>query len=234
MNIIPKLLRMIRGMRINKKAALSGHELDLVLVSSMYAAQQIAYLNSYTLGIGKNELQTMLSQYWQITDKESAFEILQHLKEKHQDPYQDILYRAYENEGDSEVILSEIPQELYSEYVYYLECIQTAVKELVEANYIKDYSEIKHIKDSGWNLGRGAYIARVIYDLGWIDGEALKEILETFYQQLKSCCNTWEEYVKSYVFGRAIWGGSYNHGMMQVGNDLLNNNKSPLKGKTAI
>jgi hypothetical protein len=40
-----------------------------------------------------------------------------------------------------------------------------------------------------------------------------------------------KEYTTSYIFGRAIWGGLNNDGMIQIADDLLNSEKSPLKNK---
>jgi hypothetical protein len=60
----------------------------------------------------------------------------------------------------------------------------------------------------------------------------LKQYLLKFYTELKKRCKTWEEYTKSYVLGRALWGGSNNGGMIVIANDLLTNDKSPLKNNT--
>lgn len=49
-----KLLNTFKSIRLNDKNAVYGSSLDHLLVGSMYAEQQSAYLNSYETGINKS------------------------------------------------------------------------------------------------------------------------------------------------------------------------------------
>lgn len=76
MNLFSKIFNAFKSIRLNDKNAVNGEQLDYLLISSMYAEQQSAYLNSYETGLGKSTLKTILEDYWNVFDKNDAMEIL--------------------------------------------------------------------------------------------------------------------------------------------------------------
>lgn len=73
MVLLLKLFRLFSGLRVNKKQSLQGKKLDNVLVSSMYSAQQSAYLNSYSTGLTSIELNNILQNYWAFIIEKMQF-----------------------------------------------------------------------------------------------------------------------------------------------------------------
>ncbi|ALL05171.1 hypothetical protein AQ505_06490 [Pedobacter sp. PACM 27299] len=234
MSIFSKFINAFKNLRLNDKNVVIGLQLDHLLISSMYAEQQAAYLNSYETGLDKGTLKTILEDYWEIFDKDDAIEVLSDLQNRNQDEYLDIVYNAFEDRENYVAILkSNLPDEedVFKHYVEIYRKLSNVVPELVEQNVFQDFSAIKNIRDTAWNYGRGAFLSRCCYEAGYISEVELIEYLQRSHTGLRNYCRTWKEYTTSYIFGRAIWGGSNNDGMIQIADDLLNSEKSPLKNK---
>ncbi|MGE8556515.1 MAG: DUF1266 domain-containing protein [Chryseobacterium jejuense] len=237
MGLFSKFLNSFKSIRLNDKNKVSGYLLEHLLVGSMYAEQQSAYLNSYETGLNKSDIIKLVETYWGISDQSQAIEILQSLHTRNQDEDIDVVYKAFENtENYVDILKSNLPNE-EDVFEYYLELFRTlknVVPELIEQKVITDFTQLKKIKDSGWNYGRSVFLARCCHELGYISEKELIEYLAKSHRELKKYCSTWKEYTTSYIFGRAIWGGGHNAGMIQIADDLLNNSQSPLKNKTYI
>lgn len=237
MGFFSKILNSFGSIRLNKKNEVRGYLLDHLLIGSMYAEQQSAYLNSYETGLNKSDVIKLTETYWGIYNQNQAIEILQSLHNRNQDENINIVYKAFEDRDNYVVILkSNLPNEedVFECYLDLFRKLSNIVPELIEQKIITTFSQIKKTKDSGWNYGRSVFLARCCYELGYLSENELKEYLAKSYTDLKKYCSTWQEYTTSYIFGRAIWGGANNSGMVQIANDLLNNVNSPLKNKTYI
>lgn len=237
MSIFSKFFNAFKSIRLNQENGVTGQQLDHLLIGSMYAEQQSAYLNSYETGLDKGTLKTILEDYWQVFSKNDAIEILSDLQSRNQDQYIGVVYNAIEDEANYVAVLkSNLPEEeaVFKHYLEIYRKIKQAVPELIEQQVIGRFGDIKNIKDTAWNYGRGAFLARCCYEAGYLSEAELKKYLEQSYAGIKNYCRTWKEYTTSYIFGRAIWGGANNSGMIQIADDLLNNEKSPLKSKTYL
>lgn len=234
MSLLSKIFNAFKSLQLNDKNVLTGRSLDHLLVGSMYAEQQSAYLNSYETGLSKSNIKKLLEKYWGIYDRNNALEILQDLHERNQDLNIDVVYNAFENKANYvEILKSNLPKE-EGVFEYYLDVyrkLNNTVPDLIEQKVFTDFSQIRKTKDTAWNYGRGAFLARCCYESGYLSEAELKDYLEKSYTALKQHCQTWKEYTTSYIFGRAIWGGADNNGMIFIAEDLLNNEKSPLKNK---
>lgn len=237
MGLLSKFLNSFKSMRLNDKNRINGYLLDHLLVGSMYAEQQSAYLNSYETGVDKSDITELVETYWGISDQDQAIEILQSLHTRNQDEDIDVVYKAFENsENYVDILRLNLPNE-ESVFEYYLNLFRTlknVVPELIEQKIITDFTQLKKIKDSGWNYGRSVFLARCCHELGYISEKELIEYLAKSHRELKKYCSTWKEYTTSYIFGRAIWVGGSNNGVVQIANDLLNNHQSPLKNRTCL
>jgi len=237
MSIILKFFNSFKHLRMNSKKEVSGNQLNYILVSSMYAEQQSAYLNSYETGLSKSILKNILQDYWQIFNRDEAVEALVDLLDGHEDIYIDVAYRAYAMGDDyADFLKANLPSDP-DQFKYYLEIyrkLRNIVPGLIEDGVIKDISDVTKIKVSGWNYGRAAFLTRCCFDMGYITQAEMLEYLENAYVGLKKYCTTWKEYTTSYIFGRAIWGGPYNGEIVNIADDLLHKEKSPLKDRKNI
>ena len=112
MGFFSKFLNSFKSIRLNEKNAVKGYLLDHLLVSSMYAEQQSAYLNSYETGLNKSDIIKLVETYWEISNQNQAIEILQSLHNRNQDKNMDVVYKAFENfENYVEILKSNLPNE---------------------------------------------------------------------------------------------------------------------------
>jgi hypothetical protein len=237
MGFLSKILNSFKSIRLNKNNALKGYLLDHLLIGSMYAEQQSAYLNSYETGLNKQDVRYLVEAYWEIYNQTEAIEILQSLHLRNQDENIDVVFRAFEDRGNYVDILKSNLSNKEGEFDYYLglfRTLNTVIPDLMEQSSIANFAQLRRTKDSGWNYGRSVFLARCCYELGYLSESQLQEYLAKSYVGLKKYCNTWREYTTSYIFGRAVWGGANNDGMMQIADDLLRNVKSPLHNKPNI
>lgn len=237
MGFFSKFLNSFKSIRLNDKSTVNGYLLDHLLVGSMYAEQQSAYLNSYETGLNKSDITKLVETYWEISDQNQAIEMLQSLHNRNQDENLDFVYAAFENpENYVDILKSNLSNndEAFEYYLDLFRILKNVVPELIEQEIITEFDQLKKAKDSGWNYGRGVFLARCCYELGYISENELVAYLAKSHKELKRYCSTWKEYTTSYIFGRAIWGGQSNNGMIQIANDLLNSDQSPLKNRTFI
>ena len=66
MGFFSKILNSFQSLRLNNQNAVRGYLLDHLLVGSMYAEQQSAYLNSYETGLKRSDIVTLAEEYWGI------------------------------------------------------------------------------------------------------------------------------------------------------------------------
>ncbi|SFE61169.1 Protein of unknown function [Chitinophaga sp. CF118] len=237
MSFLKKIFRAFSDFRLNNTQPLYGQQLDHILVGSMYASQQSAYLNSFVTGLSKNEIKKLLQDYWDIYSSEDAKEILSSLIERNNDTYISVVYEAYGNkENYVEILKSGLPDDesIFQQYLQIYRKLGNVIPEVTAQGLFENYSALEKIKDAGWNYGRASFIARCCFEMDYLSENELKQYLEASYDGLKKFCKTWREYTSSYVYGRALWGGSHNGGMISIAEDLLNNKDSPLKAKKYI
>jgi hypothetical protein len=237
MSFLKKIFRAFSGLRLNNNQPLYGQQLDHILVGSMYASQQSAYLNSFVTGLSQNEIKKLLQDYWGIFGSEDAKEILSSLIEKNNDTYISVVYEAYENkENYVEILKSGLPDDenIFQQYLQIYRKLSNVIPEVTAQGLFENYSVLAKTKDAGWNYGRASFIARCCFEMNYLSENELKQCLEASYNGLKKFCKTWREYTSSYVYGRALSGGSHNGGMISIAEDLLNNKDSPLKAKTYV
>jgi hypothetical protein len=237
MSFLKKIFRAFSGLRLNNNQPLYGQQLDHILVGSMYASQQSAYLNSFVTGLSQNEIKKLLQDYWGIFGSEDAKEILSSLIEKNNDTYISVIYEAYENkENYVEILKSGLPDDenIFQQYLQIYRKLSNVIPEVTAQGLFENYSGLAKTKDAGWNYGRASFIARCCFEMNYLSENELKQCLEASYNGLKKFCKTWREYTSSYVYGRALSGGSHNGGMISIAEDLLNNKDSPLKAKTYV
>lgn len=237
--MLKKLFKILKGgLELNQDKALKGNALKHILISAMYAHQQVSYLNSYETGVSKNLRLKILNQYWSIYDKDSAIKKLNYLLNEGYVQHFEVVYNAFIQRNADYVSIIENASETEEDLAKIVEMfrnLQEGYPQLVEDKVITQESDLQHYGVSSWDLGRGVYIARLAWEEGFITMDELKSYAESAYQKLKQDCNTWQDYTKSYIIGRAIWNpNSDNSGMVSIAQELLTHENSPIKGGGAI
>lgn len=235
---IKRLKHYYRGfIRLHKTEGLQGEELSPLLVSALPAAQEMAYLDSYTTGLDREKLEKHVRYFWEIRDREALIEILKNLLDRNHNENMEAVYGAYDQLDFADYLkfrLKEDIMENVKKYIDYLDKLKEVVPDLIEQNIFEDYHEMVRTQDSGWNLARGAFLARCGYDLGYLKKEEVRRLTEDFYRALKVHCKTWKEYTASYILGRTLEDRPHNEVVITLANRLLTDHRSPLKDREVI
>lgn len=234
---IMKLLRGLKTIRLDDSSPLRGDELNMVLLSSPYAAQQSAFLNSYRTGISKTEINYMLKEYWGVSDRESAMALVNYLFASMNDDNMKVVFTAFVEDNpqylrdnlDFSDKDGNVDEESRDRYISYFRHLPEIVHEVVSSGlFIKDKSEIETCNQMAWSVGRLAYLLRCFHDMGYISMQEMKDCLVPLWEMFNDTFTSWRQYAASYIIGRGLWSGSSQQGMISVVEDLFTKQESPL------
>lgn len=199
------------------------------------------YINALESGEGGMEESRMVfANQWDVTDRESALDVLDWLKNSgHRQIYNNnrkLMERCawYEMEDK---IKSNVPQMLdaqseeeaeeliYKSLSFYFNMKQASRIYQDENAFSSQYPETI----SAWDYGRLVNVACWSVDCGYIDEDEAWNYIEFAYQEVKKTYKTWAEFANSYLFGRHVWNidDIGNDPMKDVVNELLSNEESP-------
>lgn len=230
---------------LNSSSHLTPEEYKKLSVGAIYSEQQTAYINSLTTGLDKETIRTTTADWWGITSTESALETLDYLNKKGFAFYFPSVYRAFMTKGEEEqknvLINGIVPdkeltpeeeeqvrediQKAYSQLIH----LQETYDELLNDRVISTKEDIARYGVIGWDCGRLNYLARLCYDAHYISEEQTWYFIDQAYQLAKQTFNSWDDLAKSYVIGRALWGGKEcdNSVIKGIADYLLTESKSP-------
>jgi hypothetical protein len=180
-------------------------------LGAIYNLQQEAYINSLETGVPPYAIREALSESWVINNREQALERLLYLRDKGYRFYQTTIFNAFfadSPEVQEAIILSNFSTEEDLSRAYsQLENLMYTVDELKADNIINDESDIPRIGVVAWDCGRLVFLSRLCYDVGYITENEAWAMINSADQLARQHFNDWEHYGKSYVLGRAMWGG---------------------------
>ena len=223
---------------INKNATESQNQYKKIAIGAIYSEQQTAYINSLTTGLGKSDIKKLLSKWWGIDNKEDANESLKYLKNKGFRYYFDTILKAYEvvDEEKQKMIITngfdendeEYEEDIQKAYQQLIN-LQETWQELTTNNIISTKNELEKYNNIGWDCGRLVFLSRLCYDAGYLLNNDAWDYINSAYKLATQNFDNWEEFSKSYIIGRGMWGGkdSANEGIMSIAEELLKNEKSP-------
>lgn len=215
---------------LNKNTTVTTEQYKKIALGAIYSEQQTAYINSLTTGLGS--LSKILGDWWGIHDRDEALETLNYLKDKGFRFYLPAVYKAYtsaENE-QGQIIEDSFSDDEDQEKAYsQLENLKETFEELKEGNIIAVHNDVLKYGTEGWDCGRLVFLARLCFDAKFITEEETWTYINAASQLANSKFQSWDEYSKSYVIGRGMWGGveSGNTGIMVIAADLLKLPNSP-------
>ncbi len=176
------------------------------------------YINTLESGLDTNDILMLVEDWWGITDRESALEVLDWLKEEgHRTIYEVILhlmdkYPWYEME---QVIGKNLPDLLDIEDPD--EAAETVSKALSFYRSMKEASRL-FVKESlfeqpypesliAWDLGRMINVACWCTEAGFLDEEEAWQHIEKASGIITDTYASWRDFGINYIFGRYVWAG---------------------------
>lgn len=225
---------------INSRSTLSDEECKKLSVGAILSEQQVAFINSLTTGLDVTSMKESLSQSWGINNNKEAVDTLNYLVDGGHRVIFDVVYNAFlldSKQQQNNLISSKIDETAsdYEENVHkafdQLQNLIDTWSELTKNNVVKTTEDLKKYNNKAWDYGRLAQISRLCYDCGYISEEKAWEFINKAFKMTLEDFDSWESFSKSYIIGRAMWGGLeyYTDRLNTIATYLLNNEKSPWK-----
>ncbi|MCD8102691.1 MAG: DUF1266 domain-containing protein [Alistipes sp.] len=231
--------------RFNYKSRLNPMQYKRVSAGAVYSQQQWAYINSLETGLDREKVMNIVNNWWGIHSPEEAVAKLDYLDSKGFDYYFPTVFRAFmeaDPEKQKEIItggmvnpvslagqdedtITEDVQKAFSQR----ENLAETYDELVSDGVIAGPADIERYGVVGWDCGRLNFLARLCYDAGFLTESQTWSYVDRAYDLAARTFGSWDEYARSYVIGRAMWGGaeSDNHGITEIAWHLLKDPESP-------
>lgn len=180
----------------------------------------LVYNDEYTDTIGHQEyvdsLKEQIRSWWKITDRESAFEIVDWLLREGHHAEADRVLAAMRNGQETEGIDEDKVEDVSLITDYMLE------------NSICDVNFLPHTAIA-WDLVRIVNLGRWAFQCGYITEEDMWNIMRVADETASANFSSWEEYGMSFVFGRGVWHGDTDdcQTAYEIVAELLKNEDSP-------
>ena len=226
------VIRALKG-EFNTKGDVTTLESKKILIGAIYCNQQRGCLNTLATGVEIGRRNTILGEWWSITDPFSATDALDSLRDKGFGYYFPTVLKAFSAASDDErkeIILSgmttqEDAEKAYTQTHNLIDTVAMLKKEKV----IETENDIAKYGVLGWDVGRLAFMARLCHDAEYIDERQAWQYIDAAYAQAQSSFGSWNELAKSYIIGRCLWGGGsvIDDGMVRLVEILLESPKSP-------
>ncbi len=216
----------------NKSSRILQTQYRKLALGAIYSEQQTAFINSLTTGLESAMIRTRLNDWWGIQSRPDALSTLNYLQKKGFRFYTRAVLEAYASPQDSQLAVLESHfqnnddlQKAWSQ----LQNLKETLDELKNDKIIHNLLDIRKLGTSGWDAGRLVFVARLCFDAKYISEEEAWEFIDTAHKLTINEFHTWEDYAKSYVIGRALWGGmnSFNSGIAAIAEYLLKKPESP-------
>lgn len=108
--------------------------------------------------------------------------------------------------------------------------LEQTLKDLQEDGFLgTDIAELESVDVTAWDMGRMVNVARYSYDLGYISETQAWDYIFTAEQESSPLYADWAAFGRSYIIGRALWGGNNLnlHDAISTLKKLKNDKKSP-------
>ncbi len=215
--------------RLKKDAEnLTEEQFRAISIGAVLNEQGTFYINSLETGADKMIETKKFKEWWDVFDSASAISSLDFLRNGgHRIYYNSLLKIVLSSEPNEwENKINEGDFEDPEKALHFLFNIHKSISDLRNDGVIKEPQDLQ-IDITSWDLGRLSSLARSFYSLGYINEAAAWENLMFSLKESQKIYNSWEDFAKGYLIGRAMWSG--NNDIFYSVDKLLNNQKSPWK-----
>ncbi len=172
-----------------------------------------SYDSQYDVEITKQQM----DEWWGIQDHDSAIDTVQWLCQEGHHAKADAVLRLILSNAES------IPAELADKY----DDVRTILNYMLE-NQLCTIEEIP-VSSMAWDLVRVVNVARWTQQCGYITTDEMWQIMNVAAEMATQNFASWEEYGRSFAFGRGVWHGDEDdcETAQDIVNTLLKKEESP-------
>ena len=220
--------------RLTPNNPLTTDQQRKILLSAIYSQQQCSKLDSLNTKLSTAYRTGMLEGGWGITNRESAIETLNFLKDEGQRYYFPYVVKALQQptqEALDNYIKDIIQNEDRAERaVEFIQNVFYSLDELKKWKVINSVDDFINIGVDAWDSGRLSFIVRLCYEAKLISEEETWQYLDAADDIAHNTLSSWNDYSTSYILGRAMGNKTSADGskfMFEVGQHLLTKKTSP-------
>ncbi|WP_343691923.1 DUF1266 domain-containing protein [Chitinophaga sp.] len=205
-----------------------------VALGAIYSEMTHAYINTLATGLDRSYVVgTLLHSYWKLKTADEAIEKLKYLRDKGFRYYLPAIYKALmaKTEEEQELIMDDYfhDGEDYGKAFSQLHNLMDTMPELLQDGILQNEQDILKYGMIGWDCGRLVFLTRLCLEARIITEKTAWEYIDAANELAHITYTDWESYAKSYVLGRAMWGGvhSGNRDVAAIARYLLERADSP-------
>ena len=217
----------------NRSAPSISESRQRILAIGLINSEQItAYTNSLTTGLSKDRILQILTEAWDINDREKALNIVEWLQKEGHRGYYSKIYPLIEKSKDvRNEQLRILFEENAEEAILFANNLAECISELGNDDFaaFNDNNLKKGIY--AWDLGRLVVIARLLFDIGYINEKTAWSIIDEAYKAAAKEYTSWKELAVAYLIGRGMWNGEniVLNGLYVIAKNAFKNAGSPWK-----
>lgn len=189
---------------------LSRERYRMLALGAVCGEQQSAYINSLATGVSLSKTRSMLHDYWGITDKLSATNVLDELVNNARHPVLPIVLSAYENNDEHLIHLTISNENQVEKAKKQLTSLIDTLSGIKSEDLDNTIASIERLGIDGWDLGCLVYITRMCYDAGLVSESTAWTYIARADELASSRYRSWEEFADSYTLGFALWRANNN------------------------
>jgi hypothetical protein len=223
-------------------------------VGLINSEQITAYTDSLTTGLPKERVMQGLTEAWGIYSQEDAYETIEWIqKGGHRvafnaiAPYITItdedernrqIEKLLKDEPEKIIFSAKNQEELEEKFDDELERLTGFAGNLIECISQRGNDPFVAFNETNikkgilaWDLGRLIIIARMCYDIGYIDEKTAWGVITNAYETAVKEFKDWHEVAVSYLIGRGAWGGDTMMlgGLYSIAKKAFEDDNSPWK-----
>ena len=212
-------------------SALTPEQFSAINVGAINAEQTMSLCDALTTGNDVEKLKEQLRDYYGIEDAESAMATVKwFIGGGHRIAY-DFIREHVASDGAVALDLSEVDESMHETVNEYVKNLNETTEYLIHEGWITNKADLNTLGIEGWDLGRCVLVVRSAYDCGYISEEDAWQVIKVAHDFARTVFPDWHALAKSYVVGRAMWGGDdlMLRGINNMAKGLLEDEGSPWK-----
>lgn len=231
-SFIKKLVKVLSNKKYRKNPKgpnLTPARQSALNIGAINAEQTMYFANSLATGAENGEVAENLSDYYGISDRDSALETLEWLKESGHRIYFEFFKQVFAQSAKNFDLLQIEDDEDRSKVASYIANLKECVDTLKEADFIKTEKDLSAISILGWDMGRLVLVTRCCFQCKYISEQEAWNYITYAYDECSKIYKNWKDFAGGYIVGRAMWGGASMSldGLIGITEDLLSDAESP-------
>lgn len=209
---------------------LTSEQFAAINIGAINAEQTEYFCDSLTTGSAVNEIKDNLSNYYDISNRNSALETIEWLYTRGHRVYFDVIKGVIAGLS-TQINVNGLDEDAEYRIQEYCSNLQESIDELIEEKFLKQRADLAQCSILAWDMGRLVLVTRCCFDAGYISDEEAWHYILNARKTSKEQYTSWDDFASGYVIGRAMWSGSNMSltGIISITQGLLQDDESPWK-----